>query len=133
MSINQHSEIVEKRLRIGNWEGDIVHGQNASLVTLVERASRYTLCQRVWSKNKEEVAATINQLFSSIKGRKNTQTLDNGGEFAAYSRITKRHGIALYFADPYKSWQRGANENTNGRLRRIWPKGFDMVKLSKNR
>ncbi len=71
MSINQHPEIVEKRLRIGN-----------------------------------------------------------GGEFAAYSRITKRHGIAVYFADPYKSWQRGTNENTNGRLRRIWPKGFDMVKLS---
>ncbi|PID77135.1 MAG: hypothetical protein CSB24_03065, partial [Deltaproteobacteria bacterium] len=79
----------------------------------VDRTSRYTLCQRVWSKNKDEVAAAINRLFSSIKGRKKTLTLDNGGEFAAHSKITEHHGIDVYFADPYKSWQRGTNENVN--------------------
>ncbi len=77
------------------------------------------------------MAAAINRLFSSIKGRKETLTLDNGGELAAHSKITERHGIDVYFAEPYKSWQRGTNENTNGRLRRTWPKGTDMSKISK--
>ena len=36
----------------------------------------------------------------------------------------------MYFAKPYASWQRGTNENTNGRIRRFWPKKFDMATLT---
>ena len=36
----------------------------------------------------------------------------------------------LYFAKPYCSWQRGLNENTNGLLRRIFPKGMKISHLS---
>jgi IS30 family transposase len=36
----------------------------------------------------------------------------------------------VFFAKPYASWQRGTNENTNGRLRRVWPKKFKMASLS---
>ena len=59
-----------------------------------------------------------------------TVTLDNGGEFADHARVTHETGATMYFARPYASWQRGTNENTNGRLRRFWPKRFDFATLS---
>lgn len=31
-------------------------------------------------------------------------------------------GMSLYYADPYSSYQRGGNENRNGRIRRYLPK-----------
>jgi transposase, IS30 family len=42
---------------------------------------------------------------------------DRGKEFSCYSVLKKDLEIAFYFADPYSSWQRGSNENTNGLLR----------------
>jgi IS30 family transposase len=38
----------------------------------------------------------------------------------------------VYFADPYCSWQRGLNENTNGLLRQYWPKATDFKKVSQS-
>ena len=38
--------------------------------------------------------------------------------------------MSIYFAKPYASWQRSTNENTNSRIRRFWPKKFDMGMLT---
>jgi len=51
-----------------------------------------------------------------------TITADNGKEFAYHEVMAEQLKCAVYFADPYCSWQRGLNENTNGLLRQYWPK-----------
>ncbi|MBM9518741.1 IS30 family transposase [Desulforhopalus vacuolatus] len=76
-------------------------------------------------RSQTEIAGTLNRSKST-----ETLTLDNGSEFAAHAKINKRHSIDIFFAKPCASWQRGANENTNDRLRRLWPKKFDMATLS---
>jgi len=51
-----------------------------------------------------------------------TITADNGKEFAGHEGIAKELGILFYFAMPYHSWERGANENANGLIRQFFPK-----------
>jgi len=129
IDISERPEVVEKRERIGDWEGDTVHGQNAHLVTLVDRSTRFTLVRRVPNKTKETVADAMLEMLSKVHTVK-TITLDNGGEFAAHARVAEGTGAKVYFAKPYASWQRGTNENTNGRIRRFWPKKFDLATLT---
>ncbi|MBL7214815.1 MAG: IS30 family transposase, partial [Phycisphaerae bacterium] len=54
----------------------------------------------------------------------------NGKEFAGFKALEKAVGFCCYFADPYSSYQRGTNENTNGLLRQFFPKGTDFNKIS---
>ena len=129
VDITSRPAIVDSRERLGDWEGDTVHGQNAHLVTLVDRASRFTLAKRVLRKTKEEVGNAMISLFGKVHTVL-TVTLDNGGEFADHVRVALATSADIYFAKPYASWQRGTNENTNGRIRRFWPKKFDMATLT---
>lgn len=38
--------------------------------------------------------------------------------------------IKFYFCKPYHSWERGANENTNGLIRQYIPKGKDFSEVT---
>ncbi|MBL6946514.1 MAG: IS30 family transposase [Rhodospirillales bacterium] len=54
-------------------------------------------------------------------------TLDNGSEFARFKAIEKTSKITVYFADPYASYQRGTNENSNGLLRFQLESGVPLI------
>lgn len=96
------------------------YGKQGHLVTLVDRRSRYFLARRIPVRTK---AATAKAVISMLKGQPGQRlTLNNGIEFADYGRIEKKSLTTVYFADPYASWQRGSNENANGRLRRWIPR-----------
>src|SRR3546814_11463225 len=59
-----------------------------------------------------------------------TLTLDNGREFAGHERIVLRSQCQVFFADPYSSWQRGTNENTNGLFLQYFYQGREFSKLT---
>jgi IS30 family transposase len=58
-----------------------------------------------------------------------TFTVDNGSEFAYFKLLEKATQSQVYFADPHSPWQRGLNENTNGLLRRYFPKGCNFHEI----
>lgn len=115
---------VETRCRVGHWEGDTIigAGRKQALVSLVERKSGYCLLAHVPHKTSEAVSHAIIRSLMPIKARVSTLTFDNGLEFARHSAIDQALGSVSYFADPYASWQRGTNENTNGLVRQYLPK-----------
>lgn len=104
------------------WEGDTIEGTTrARVLTHVEKHSLY-LDARVVSDG------TADTIQTALKNTSFTGTItyDQGREFALWEMIERELDTAIYFADPHSPWQRPTNENTNGRLRRVFPKGFDF-------
>lgn len=133
VGIEQRPEIVHKRTRFGDWEGDTVVGANqqAFLVTLVERRSRLSRLRKTLSKQADEVAAAVIDALEPMPvSWVRTITFDNGTEFARHSDMAKVLPVSVYFATPYSSYQRGTNENTNGLIRRYLPKRTDFRELT---
>jgi IS30 family transposase len=128
ISIHQRPAAVEHRAVPGHWEGDLVMGSDGScFVTLVERYSRYLVLVKVSNKKtKTVISALIEQARQLPAELYKSLTWDRGLEMADHKRFTLETDIAVYFCDPQSPWQRGSNENTNGLLRRYFPKGTDL-------
>ena len=112
VGIDERPEIVEKKIRIGDWEGDTVVGKNhqGALGTLVDRKSKLTLIGKVNRYTAEAVEKTIVSLMDLLPRRSYTLTVDNGKEFASHESVANALRIKVYFADPYCSWQRGLEQ-----------------------
>lgn len=132
VSIDERPKIVDSKCRIGDWEGDTVigKGRKHAFVTMVERKTLFTVVKRIESKHAKITADALIESMLPLKGSVHTITLDNGKEFAQHERIAQALVADIYFAHPYSSWERGINENTNGLLRRYFPKGTDFMMLS---
>jgi IS30 family transposase len=134
ISIDERPDVVDDKSRIGDWEIDLVigKGHSGALVTIVERKTSFTVSTRVDDKSAKTVTAATIALLKPFKKAVATITADNGKEFAYHEEMTDSLECAVYFADPYCSWQRGLNENTNGLLRQYWPKSTDFKKISQS-
>ena len=131
ISIDERPAVVDDKSRLGDWEIDTVIGKNHKgvLITIVERLSKYTLIKKVANKTAAAVTAGIISLMKDFKHKVLTITSDNGKEFAYHRQISKALKTGFYFANPYHSWERGLNENTNGLIRQYFPKktSFDNI------
>ncbi len=132
VSIAERPQLVEQKVRLGDWECDTVIGKDRKsvLVTVVDRASLYTCCSRVLSRTAHVVSQAIIRLLRPFTERVKTLTFDNGSEFVKHERIAQALEATTYFAHPYASWERGINENTNGLLRQFFPKQTDFRTVS---
>ncbi len=133
--ISERPKSIEKRKQRGHWEIDTVAGSseaNDCIVTLVERATGYTLIGKLKTRSMDETAKRIVHLVRKSGLPCRTMTADNGTEFHAYKKIENALGVTFYFATPYHSWERGSNENTNGLIRQYLPKGKSLAKVTQH-
>jgi len=135
VDISKRPGIVDKRSRYGDWEGDTMvgHRHQGRLVTHVERKSRYLLTGKAFDGTASSFNNVSLALFRQVPGKYlKTLTLDNGSENSQFKQLEDELSLNVYFAKPYASWERGTNENTNGLLRRYFPKGTNFLKVTES-
>ena len=133
--ISERPSIVESRSEPGHWEMDTVlgAGDNHCVVSLVERATGTVLIGKLRRRNVASLNARVIDLIAAHRNLFKTITADNGTEFHGFAAIEHATGVPIYFANPYHSWERGTNENTNGLIRQYLPKRTSMRNLTQTR
>lgn len=146
-SIEQRPEEIDGREEFGHWEGDTVYSGKGkrkttrALLTLTERKTRKEIIIAIPNRKAETVVKALDALERKLGARRfraifKSITFDNGTEFAAAeelerSCVNKRlPRTKVYFCHPYSSWERGTNENTNGMIRRRFPKGTNFAAVT---
>lgn len=114
----------------GHFEGDSVICKNGVLTTANERVTGMLFFRKQTRKEAEQTAQSYITIFSELPIPPLSCTVDNGTEGAQHEKVTRATKVPFFFADPYSSWQRGANENGNGLLRRYIPKRYDISDLT---
>jgi len=128
IGIENRPEIVDKKVRFGDLEIDTVIGKNnqGALLTITDRVSLMEWIVKLSGKNAAELTQKTVEILSPFQRYLHTITSDNGKEFALHEQISERLLIDFYFAQPYKSYQRGCNENANRLIRQYIPKKTDF-------
>ena len=143
-SIEYRPEEANNRDVYGHWEGDLVIGtkkRGSVLFTLTERKTREEIIMKIPGKKAEYVAKALDLIERKYKKKFykkfKTITFDNGGEFRnwkalekSYDNRIKKARTQVYYAHPYRSGERGSNENANRLIRRFIPKGTDITPIS---
>ncbi|MBT2581190.1 IS30 family transposase [Planococcus sp. ISL-109] len=121
------------RSQVGHWEVDTVIGKShkSQILTLTERTTRFEIIYKLAAKTASETAQAIIQVLKNLpKKVVKSITADRGKEFHLWEEVEKGLEVPFYFADPGVLGQRGTNENSNGRIRRTYPKGTDFSRMT---
>lgn len=128
--ISQRPPEVERRQRVGDWEGDLIVGVGSAsaMVTLRERVTQYGI---IVNLPDDHTAASVNRAviaaFAELPPQvKKTLTWDQGVEMARHQDLAAATGISVFFVERSSPWQRGANENYNKLVRQYFAKGTDL-------
>ena len=134
VSIDERPKVVDDKSRFGDLEIDLIMGANhrRALLSANDRASGISWIALLEGKDSKALADKAAEMLMPFKGLLHTITSDNGKEFAEHKAIAKSLAVDYYFAHPYHSWKRGANENMNGLIRQYLPKGTPFDGLDDN-
>lgn len=127
-------DVINCRRRYGDWEGDtiIAARHRNGLLTLLERKSGLVKIEKVRDLRSETAMSACRRCFGELpRSLRHSVTFDNGSEFDRYQILIEKLRLAVYFAEPYSAWQRGANENVNGLIRQYFPKGTDFANVTR--
>lgn len=130
--IHERPEVIEKRIRLGDWEGDTILGSEKTerIATYVDRRSGYLVARRTTAKAFDFRIQTKIAFKKIPKKKRLSCTYDNGSEMAEHELIERDTGMTIYFSHPYCSHERGTNENTNGLLREFFPKKMAFATIT---
>lgn len=132
--ITQRPKEISTRKRFGHWEGDTIEfkGTKEKVVTpLVERKSRLVYLVKNNSKHSEGVMDKIKRKFENLpRQMRRSITFDQGCEFAAHKTLERDIQCKVYYCETHSPWQKGSNENMNGRLRRYLPRETEIAKIT---
>jgi IS30 family transposase len=112
------------RSTVGHFEGDTLRGSRGALLTLTDRRSRFEAAVQLPGERCDPVHLALVAQKKKLNPR--SFTFDRGSAFSLWQMIERDTKAGVFFADPHAPWQRGTNENANGRLRRIFPKRTDF-------
>lgn len=126
--IDKRPSSINTRMRIGDAEFDfIVSGKEGKgiLLVVVDRKLRVTFIEPIYTVT----IKAVHEAAQKIKGRYSewrTGTTDNDLLFARHRELEMELMIKIFFCHPYHSWEKGTVENTNGEIRKYFPKGSDV-------
>jgi len=133
-SIDARPAEATMRTVVGHWEDDsMVYTPSCPvrLRTTNELTSGLVFIARTSDSTMADAnRITKAQLGSLPPELRKTLTRDRGPENLGFEALEQDLGVRCYFAHAYHSWERGANENVNGLIRRFFPKGTDFRTLS---
>lgn len=132
IGIEQRPEIVDEKSRFGDLEIDTVIGKNhkKALLTINDRVTGLVWIRLLDGKHAKALTIKAIEALWDTKNKIHTITADNGKEFADHQTIAEQLDVDVYFARPYHSWERGANENTNGLIRQYFTKGSSFENIT---
>lgn len=128
VSIENRPVEVDEKKRFGDIEIDTIVGRNhkGALFTANDRCTMITWIAKLSEKDSISLYKAAVKKLMPFKTLLHTITSDNGKEFANHQAIAEDLNVDFYFAHPYHSWERGANENMNGLIRQYIPKGSSL-------
>ena len=141
-SIDARPDWINNRSELGHCEMDCVcscQGKTAALLVLTERKSRYEIIYKIPNKEMQTVVGVLDKIealhgSAAFSQRFKSITVDNGSEFRDYDGLRlSSSGDArteIYYCHPYRSGERGSNENANSIIRRWFPKGTDFTDIT---
>jgi transposase, IS30 family len=131
-SIHDRPPAVDGRREAGHWEGDLlICKRTRPVLVLKERKTRFVLAARLTGKSAAETVAVMMAIFRRLDPRLRASiTFDNDTAFARHAMLHGVCAMTTWFCDAYASWQKGAVENANGRLRRHLPRDLDLDALA---